>query len=186
MALEAGGFAEKLGNYFETNWIAYQFIRLLKEKIAYVTIEPIGTDEVGVDVIIGRLDGKTEHHQCKAGNGSNEFWTLSALNSTSILKNAKFQIEQGTEEFNLISPLTCKLMSDLRLIALNYNGTPQDFLTYQINSSAERQKDFSQLCTYLGLDLQQDIHLKRAINFLQKFVVTSYSEDAYQDRKSVV
>lgn len=180
MALEAGGFAEKLGNYFETNWIAYQFIRLLEEKIAYVTVEPIGTDEVGVDVIIGRLDGKTEHHQCKAGNGSNEFWTLSALNSSSILKNAKFQIEQGTEEFNLVSPLTCKLMADLRLIALNYNGIPQDFLTYQINSSAERQKDFSQLCTYLGLDNQQDNHLERAINFLQKFVVTSYSEDAYQ------
>lgn len=180
MALEAGGFAEKLGNYFETNWIAYQFIRLLEEKIAYVTVEPIGTDEVGVDVIIGRLDGKTEHHQCKAGNGSNEFWTLSALNSSSILKNAKFQIEQGTEEFNLVSPLTCKLMADLRLIALNYNGIPQDFLTYQINSSAERQKDFSQLCTYLGLDNQQDTHLERAINFLQKFVVTSYSEDAYQ------
>lgn len=180
MALEAGGFAEKLGNYFETNWIANQFIRLLQEKIAYVTIEPIGTDEIGVDVIIGRLDGKTEHHQCKAGNGSNEFWTLSALNSTSILKNAKFQIEQGTEEFNLISPLTCKLISDLRISALNYNGIPQDFLTYQINSSAERQKDFSQLCTYLGLDIQQDRHLERAINFLQKFVVTSYSEDAYQ------
>lgn len=180
MALEAGGFAEKLGNYFETNWIAYQFIRLLEEKIAYVTVEPIGTDEVGVDVIIGRLDGKTEHHQCKAGNGSNEFWTLSALNSTSILKNAKFQIEQGTEEFNLVSPLTCKLMSDLRLIALNYNGIPKDFLTYQINSSAERQKDFSQLCTYLGLDIQQDSHLERAISFLQKFVVTSYSEDTYQ------
>lgn len=180
MALEAGGFAEKLGNYFETNWIAYQFIRLLEEKIAYVTVEPIGTDEVGVDVIIGRLDGKTEHHQCKAGNGSNEFWTLSALNSSSILKNAKFQIEQGTEEFNLVSPLTCKLMSDLRSIALNYNGIPQDFLTYQINSSAERQKDFSQLCTYLGLDIQQDSHLERAINFLQKFAVTSYSEDSYQ------
>ncbi|MFD2013374.1 hypothetical protein ACFSHO_07315 [Acinetobacter vivianii] len=71
-------------------------------------------------------------------------------------------------------------MADLRLIALNYNGVPQDFLTYQINSSAERHKDFSQLCTYLGLDIQQDIHLERAINFLQKFVVTSYSEDAYQ------
>lgn len=180
MALEAGGYAEKLGNYFETNWIAYQFIRLLEEKITYVTVEPIGTDEVGVDVIIGRLDGKTEHHQCKAGNGSNEFWTLSALNSTSILKNAKFQIEQGTEEFNLVSPLTCKLMSDLRLIALNYNGIPKDFLTYQINSSAERKKDFSQLCIYLGLDIQQDSHLERAINFLQKFVVTSYSEDTYQ------
>lgn len=113
MALEAGGYAEKLGNKYEANWIAYQLMRLLEEKIAWVTVEPIGEDEVGVDVIAGLHSGLCEHHQCKVANGNSEYWTLSQLNQSKILSNAQFQIERGVTEFHLISPLTCKLVSDL-------------------------------------------------------------------------
>ncbi|RYY78765.1 MAG: AAA family ATPase [Moraxellaceae bacterium] len=179
MALEVGGYAEKLGNRYEANWVAYQLIRLLEEKITYLIIEPIGTDEVGVDVTVGLLQGGSEHHQCKVGNGDNEHWTLSALHQTEILKNAKFQIEQGTQEFNLVSPLTCKLMSDLSLSALNSGENPEDFLIYQINASQERQKTFRQLCNYLGFDYECRVDLARAINFLQKFKVTTYIENTY-------
>ena len=39
MALEAGGYAEKLGNRYEANWGAYQLLRLLQEKISFVTVQ---------------------------------------------------------------------------------------------------------------------------------------------------
>ena len=88
MALEAGGYAEKLGNRYEANWVALQLLRLLEEKITWIVVEPIGDDEVGVDVIIGIDQDHTEYHQCKVGVGNNEHWTLSQLNESKIFRNA--------------------------------------------------------------------------------------------------
>ena len=96
MALEAGGYAEKLGNRYEANWVALQLLHLLEEKITWIVVEPIGDDEVGVDVIIGIDQDHTEHHQCKVGVGYNELWTLSQLNESKIFRNALFQIERRT------------------------------------------------------------------------------------------
>ena len=44
MALEAGGFSEKIGHRYEANWIAYQLLLLLEEKVNSVIVEPIGND----------------------------------------------------------------------------------------------------------------------------------------------
>lgn len=182
MALEAGGYAEKLGNRYEANWIAYQLIRLLEEKITRVTIEPIGDDEIGVDLIIDALQGQTEYHQCKASSGNNEYWTLSKLNQSKILKNALFQIERGATEFHLVSPLSCKKITDLGDSAFSSNGNPNDFMTYQIEVSQERQKDFSTICRYLGLDISITSDIMRAIDFLTKFKVIQYITDSYTQK----
>lgn len=175
MALEAGGYAEKLGNRYEANWIAYQLLRLLEEKIAWVTVEPIGNDEVGVDIVTGLHNGQCEHHQCKAGVGNNEHWTLAQLNSSKILSNAQFQIERGVTEFHIVSPLTCKLLSDLSDSACNSNGVSSDFINYQIEASQERKQSFSSVCNYLNLNINDDGDVQKAIYFLKKFKVTPYS-----------
>ncbi len=62
--MEAGGYAEKLGNRYEAHWVAYQLLRLLDEKILSVIVEPLGDDEVGTDVIVENADRTIEHHQC--------------------------------------------------------------------------------------------------------------------------
>ncbi|WP_289846718.1 hypothetical protein [Acinetobacter baumannii] len=36
MSLEPGGLAEKIGNRYESSWVAFQLLRLLDEKISYV------------------------------------------------------------------------------------------------------------------------------------------------------
>jgi hypothetical protein len=175
MALEAGGYAEKFGNRYEANWVAYQLLRLLEEKITWITIEPIGDDEVGVDLIIGTDENQKEYHQCKAGDSNNEYWLLSRLQQAKIFSNALFQIElRGFNEFHLISPLSCKKVSDLSTSALNSNMNPDDFIKYQIKSGQEREKDFTTICYYLGLNINVTSDIKRAIHFLQKFKVTPY------------
>ncbi|MEQ5758841.1 hypothetical protein ABN351_05030 [Proteus mirabilis] len=179
MALEAGGYAEKFGNRYEANWVAYQLLRLLEEKIHWITIEPIGDDEVGVDVIIGTFQNQAEHHQCKAGVGNNEHWTLSQLNESNIFNNALFQIERGITEFHLVSPLPSKKMSDLSDSALNSNMIPDDFMKYQIKVSQEREKDFNAICSYLKLDVNIPSDINRAIHFLQKFKITPYIINRY-------
>ncbi|WP_438863953.1 hypothetical protein [Neptunicella sp.] len=175
MALEAGGYAEKLGNKYEANWIAYQLLRLLEEKIAWVSVEPLGDDEVGVDVIAGLHDNQCEYYQCKAGSGNREYWTLSKLNQSKILSNAQFHIDRGSREFHLVSPLNCKVISDLSDSALNTNGNPRDFVNHQINTSTERQKSFASICGYLSLDISDDGDVQKAINLLQRFKITPYN-----------
>ncbi|EGU39376.1 NACHT domain-containing protein [Vibrio splendidus] len=174
MALEAGGYAEKLGNRYESNWIAYQLLRLLQEKISYVTVEPIGDDEVGVDLVIGNNDGSHEHHQCKASSGNSEYWLLSKLHSSNILKNASFQINRGATEFHLVSPLSSRIISDLCESALNSNAMPFDFLEHQVKQSQEREKCFSSLCEYLGLSVDLEEDIRKAMRFLQRFKIIRY------------
>lgn len=183
MALEAGGYAEKLGNGYEANWVALQLLRLLEEKITWIVVEPIGDDEVGVDVIIGIDQDHTEYHQCKVGVGNNEHWTLSQLNESKIFRNALSQIEGYVEkhiekqiitEFHLVSPLPSKKMSDLSDSALNSNRNPNDFMEHQIKVSQQRERDFTAICNYLGLNIADPSDIKRAIYFLQKFKVSPY------------
>lgn len=173
MASEAGGFADKIGNQYEKNWIAYQLLLLLEEKVNSVIVEPIGNDEVGVDVLTELKDGKKRYYQCKSGAGNSEYWTLPKLNEYNILKNALFQIQRDQSEYHLISPLPCKKINDLRISALNSNN-PEDFLKYQIKASKEREKDFNSICRYLNLDAEVKSDLLQAINFLKKFHIISY------------
>lgn len=179
MALEAGGYAEKFGNRYEANWVAYQLLRLLEEKITWITIEPIGDDEIGVDVIIGITQNQIEHHQCKVGAGNSEYWTFSQLNEANIFSKALFQIERGITEFHLVSPLPSKKISDLSDSALNSNNSPDDFMKYQIKVSKEREKDFTAICGYLGLNINVQSDIKRTIYFLQKFKITPYIINRY-------
>ena len=99
MSLEAGGYADKLGNRYEANWIAYLLLELLEEKAQSITIEPIGDDEVGVDVTVERVDGRIEHHQCKVSNSNDEFWSFARLKSAGILEKSLYQLRRGTNEF---------------------------------------------------------------------------------------
>lgn len=179
MALESGGYSEKFGNRYEANWVAYQLLQLLNEKILSVTVESIGDDEVGVDVIIEHHGGGKEYHQCKVSNANNEYWTLSQLNQVDILNNALYQIRRKMNEFHLVSPLTAKRLSDLSDSALNTNGNVADFYKYQVEISQKRQKYLNDLCQYLALDISKESDLKETLLFLQKFKVTQYVMNRY-------
>lgn len=175
MALEAGGYAEKFGNSYEANWVTYQLLQLLCENILSVSVEPIGDDEEGVDVIIEHHSNKKEFHQCKASNGDNEHWTLSSLYQAKILTKAFFQIQRDGYEFHIVSPLPCKMLTDLRSSALNTTSNATDFYEYQIKISEPRIKTFNNLCKYLEFDTANNSDLRKAKFFLQRFVVTPYS-----------
>jgi hypothetical protein len=54
MPYELGGRADKSGNRFEVRWVIYQMLKVLDEKLDYVVLEPLGDDEQGVDIWIGK------------------------------------------------------------------------------------------------------------------------------------
>jgi len=65
MAFEPGGIADKLGNRYEGRWVAKQFLRLLNEEIQSVTIELIGPNEQGVDLLIVKKMASSNYNNAK-------------------------------------------------------------------------------------------------------------------------
>ena len=92
MAFEPGGMAEKLGNRYEGRWVAKQLLRLLNEEILSVTIELLGPEEEGVDLLVVKKDGVPQLHQCKARLGNQNSWSVKALANRGILQNLRNQL----------------------------------------------------------------------------------------------
>lgn len=51
MAFERGGRTDKFGNRYEDRYVVNRMIALLREQISSITIEPVGEDESGVDLL---------------------------------------------------------------------------------------------------------------------------------------
>lgn len=178
MSLEPGGFTEKIGNRYESSWVAYQLLRLLDEKISYVQVEPIGPDEDAVDVIIGNLDGSREHHQCKIGDRSSDAWTLATLQSKQLLTKGFQHILSGSQSYKVVSRIGFRLLEDICESARNSTDSSSDFFEYQIkNISSDRLKLFNELCDRLNLDSSSLDDLDKAIQFLKSFELKKFNED---------
>lgn len=178
MSLEPGGFTEKIGNRYESSWVAYQLLKLLDEKISYVQVEPIGPDEDAVDVIIGNLDGSKEHHQCKIGNLSDNAWTLATLQSKQLLTKGFQHILSGSKSYKVVSRIGFRLLEDICESARNSTDSSSEFFEYQIkNISPDRLKLFNELCNRLNLDSSSLDDLDKAIQFLKRFEIKKFNED---------
>lgn len=178
MSLEPGGFAEKIGNRYESSWITFQLLRLLDEKISYVQVEPLGDDEDAVDVIIGSIDGSKEHHQCKIGNISDNEWAIATLQSKELLTKGFQHILSGSKSYKVVSRIGFRLLEDICESARNSTSSSSDFFEYQIKEiSKERLKSFNDLCKKLNLNPLNSDDLDKALHFLKCFEIRQFNED---------
>lgn len=171
MAYEKGGRADKYGNRFEYNWIIYNLLDVVKEKISYVMIEAIGEDEKGVDLWIGNVDGTREGQQCKGRYGDEDQWTYGMVNAKGIFANWKKQLELSPQNhIALVSPLSFTVFEDLLQKAKDTdNSKPKDFYEYQIKQAGKNTKDFfDKYCKVMGLDEKKDEDIQLAINYLSR------------------
>lgn len=53
------------GIEYEKDCIIFEFLKIISEKNYSVTIEALGDDEKGTDILVVRKDGTIEHQQCK-------------------------------------------------------------------------------------------------------------------------
>jgi len=177
VSLEPGGFAEKIGNRYESSWITLQLLRLLDEKISYVQVEPLGEDEDAVDVIIGNLNGSKEHHQCKIGQKSVEAWTIATLESKELLTKGFEHILSGSKSYKVISRIGFRLLEDICESARNSTDSSLDFFEHQIKISQDRIKLFEELCKRLKLDQSKSSDLDKVLHFLKCFEIRQFNED---------
>lgn len=185
MALEGGGFADKFGNSYEAIWVAKQLLRLAKEDVRSVTIEPLGEDETGVDLIVEGLDGQREFHQCKSSHKYADVWSLSRLDEAGVLEKAYKQICRTGCVFKIVSPFSFTQLSQLSLSANNTTDSPEEFIEHQINQSKERIKFFDDLCARLILYSDENFNIINAIKFLKHFEVINFSSNS-ESRRDII
>ncbi len=180
MAFEPGGMSEKLGNRYEGRWVVKQLLRLLNEQIKSVTVEPIGLDEQGVDLLVVGNDGVRQLQQCKARCGSRVSWTVTELRNKRILKHLKEHLDRDpNHEFALVSAIPARTFADICESARNSNDNPRDFFQYQIEGIGEkRRKDFQEFCDALGLDPQIDDDLEKAFDYLKRTHIELFPDDS--------
>ena len=187
MAYEKGGRADKAGNRFEYNWIIYNLLQVIEEKIQYVIIEAIGEDEEGVDLWIGNLDGSREGQQCKGRYGSEDSWTYGSVNAKGIWTKWKKQLEREDKvKVSLVSPLAFTLFEDLTARARNTNENPKDFYKYQIgndNVSNDTKRLYKNYCNIMGIDCSDNVGIMQSIDYLSR---TYYRQRPDYELKDII
>lgn len=188
MALEPGGYADKLGNRYEGRWVARQLLRLLNEEFLYVLVEPVGDDEQGVDLWVTRHDGTRQAQQCKARNGSKDTWTVSDLNSRGILSAMRRHLDRHDfHEFALVTAVSASGLGDICQSARDSTGDPQDFFKNQIEAVGEaKRKAFRQFCKCLELDPSEPHDLASACGYLRRthFVLWADDQNTHEELRA--
>lgn len=186
MAFEPGGMSEKLGNRYEGRWVAKQLLRLLNESIQSVTVEPIGPDEQGVDLLVLGKNGVSQLQQCKARCGGRESWTISALREKGILTHLKHHLDRDpNHKFSLVTAIPGQTFADICESARNSNDNPKDFYQYQVQEvSEQRRKIFQDFCEAVGLDPQKEEDLKKALDYLKRTRIELFP-DARNTRSNI-
>jgi hypothetical protein len=184
MALEPGGYADKLGNRYEGRWVALQLLLLLNEQCRSITLEPVGDDETGVDLWIERNDGLREAQQCKAENGNKPNWTLNDLKNRQVLERLRSQLDRDSRHrFTFVSSSPATQLRDLTRSATDSTGHPESFYFDQIqNGSQNRQESFTDWCRNLTLDERSVSDRRTAFDLLRRSNFYQFS-DHHQERE---
>lgn len=136
MAFERGGRADKLGNRYEDLFVVSQYVKLLQGDILGITVEPSGSDESGVDVLVETAEHVSIYYQCKSRNGNADRWTFSTLDKNGFFKYAKEHLRNDNDRYYWVSPLPCTALFDLCQAARN-TSSAEVFFESQLATKAE-------------------------------------------------
>lgn len=167
MSLESGGRADKYGNTYENNVLAKAILRLIREDIQSVTVEPLGPDGKGVEFFEEEKNGAKTYYQCKASNAMKDKWSLSDLNRYNIFQFSKELIQRGkANKYKFISPLPYNHLDELCNRART-NGSSDDFIKYQLNNDKMRNL-FHHCAQYYKLSTSKKGELDTLVEILAR------------------
>jgi hypothetical protein len=178
MPFEVGGRADKFGNRYESRWVVKQLLRLVKEEISSITLEAIGEEEEGIDLWIKNNDGSLICSQCKARNGSKEFWDISDLRARDIFDNAKKYLDSNEKTtYQFVSAVNGMMLNDITIRARNSNDNPRDFYEYQIKSSSKVEKAYKKIVESFNLDYNSEKDRDRVFHYLKRIHIIHFPDD---------
>ena len=177
MAFELGGRADKFGNRYERRYFVSLMAKVLQGGLLSVQSEPTGDDESGTDIIVEYQGGRKDFHQCKARNGSNEHWTMSALARHKVFQHIKEHVKTEQNHFVFVTALPFVALNDLCLTARNSDSC-QRFVTDQLTTH-DRKNLFDQWRKNLGLG-ETAADQEQAAFYLRQFEICTLSDDSVE------
>ena len=151
MSLETGGRADKYGNKYENRYLAKLLLRLVKEELTSVTVEPLGINSDSVEFISEQKDGTIKHYQCKASNTTHSSWSILDLRKYKVFERAKEIISADIKNsYYFISPLQYNELDELCTRART-NSSPEDFINFQLTNDTIRRM-FNDCIVEFGFD----------------------------------
>ena len=151
MSLEPGGRADKYGNKYENRYLAKLLLRLVREELISITVEPLGENSNSVEFISEQKDGTIKHYQCKASNTTHSSWSILDLRKYKVFERAKEIISADIKNlYYFISPLQYNELDELCKRART-NSSPEDFINFQLTNDAIRRM-FNDCVVEFGFD----------------------------------
>ena len=145
----SGGAADKIGNRYEIKWVVRQIIRLLREEIKDITLEPVGEDGDFVEFLIRKDSGKEEVHQVKRQRSSKGYWSISALNDSKILTGISTHTAKQNRSYVFVSTEGVQGLKELAERAKD----PDNFSDFEKHHlTGDLPKHFTAYVSYINTD----------------------------------
>lgn len=187
MSLEPGGRADKYGNKYENRYLAKLLLRLVKEELTSVTVEPLGINSNSVEFISEQKDGTVKHYQCKASNTTHSSWSILDLRKYKVFERAKEIISADIKNlYYFISPLQYDELDELCKRART-NSSPADFVDYQL-TNANIRRMFNDCIAEFGFDKNTPSDVAKTVSILSHCFFEQYitGTEAEQDLEEYI
>ena len=187
MSLEPGGRADKYGNKYENRYLAKLLLRLVKEELTSVTVEPLGINSNSVEFISEQKDGTIKYYQCKASNTTHSSWSILDLRKYNVFERAKEIISADIKNsYYFISPLQYNELDELCKRART-NSSPEDFINFQLTNDTIRRM-FNDCIVEFGFDKSEPSAKAETMSLLSHCFFEQYisGTEAEQDLEGYI
>lgn len=190
MSLEPGGRADKYGNNYENHYLAKLLVRLVKEELTSVTVEPLGTYSNSVEFISEQKDGTMKYYQCKASNTTHSSWSIPDLKKHKVFSRAKEIIDHDIKNFYyFISPLQYGELGELCKRART-NSSPKDFVDFQLTNNIIKRA-FDECILEFNLDKDKPSDVSKTIFllshcFFEQYITGTEAEQDFEEYISIL
>lgn len=167
MTFEPGGYAEKAGNQYETEWFVLQLLRVLLGQLRSAQWEP-PVQEADGDVVVELPDGTLELQQCRGSAGAPGKWRIAVLEKSRVLRQLEsFLSKHPSHRFALVSPAPTEELGDLTQSARD-SADPESYFSTQEGCGRHRCEALRGFCAALDLDPCKPEHRARAWDRLRR------------------
>ncbi|MCP4548601.1 MAG: serine/threonine protein kinase [bacterium] len=178
-----GGYWDKLGNRFEDRWTLHQLILMTghESEIESLEHEPVGEDELGVDLWVNRRDGRRECHQCKRAKEGQARWSMGALDREGIFGHLKFQLDRDPSHLYRLISGTPAIDFESLLREARDSRDAETLWLHQVKPHHRLRLAFTNLCKYLQLESNHDADRLRAWDLLRRSGFILFRDDEHSE-----
>ena len=183
MSLGTGGRADKRGNQYENWFLARLLLKIVEENLKSIVVEPLSCEESICEFCVTNLDGSKTYYQCKASNGTREFWSVSDFGKYDLFPRVRELLEHDRNaSFKFVSPLGYGELNNVCRSAKN--ELKENFV--KSLSNQKQRKILADLEDAFQLNSKNNDEYETLLNILSRceFVQYLYNSEVIDDFES--